>query len=146
MSKKTDFYKGLKLLGHQKEQQLNDKIRESINNRSFIETISRNAQQQVPRINRMQEASERISIIMNYPTKTDVANVAKLIIQLEEKVDKVEEMLSILIEEEKGSENKGSFSRNKKEKKTGNERKKKKISDFFYDSLLSNAQVQVKGS
>lgn len=146
MSKKTDFYKGLKLLGHQKEQQLNDKIRESINTRSFIETISRNAQQQVPRINKMQEASERISIIMNYPTKTDVANVAKLIIQLEEKVDKVEEMLSILIEEEKGSENKGSFSRNKKEKKTANERKKKKISDFFYDSLLSNAQVQVKGS
>ncbi|MGE7603653.1 hypothetical protein ACQKL5_14360 [Peribacillus sp. NPDC097675] len=138
MAKKTDFYKGLKLLGTQKEQKLNDKIREAINNRSFIESISRNSQQQVPRINKMQEASERMSIIMNYPTKKDVANVAKLVIQLEEKVDKVEELLLNLTEGKKGSNRK-----NDRNSEQG--RKKKKMSDFLYDSLLSNTQVKVKG-
>lgn len=138
MPKKTDFYKGLKLLGTQKEQKLNDKIREAINNRSFIESISRNSQQQVPRINKIQEASERMSIIMNYPTKKDVANVAKLVIQLEEKVDKVEELLLNLTEGKKAS-------RRKNEKNTEQGHKKKKISDFLYDSLLSNTQVKVKG-
>ncbi|MFJ7830393.1 hypothetical protein ACQKIC_11625 [Peribacillus sp. NPDC046944] len=143
MPKKTDFYKGLKLLGTQKEQELNDKIREFINNRSFIESISNNSQQQVPRINKFQEASERMSIIMNYPTKQDVANVAKLVIQLEEKVDKVEELLLHLTEGEKRSSRRSS--RNKKRESTGQVRDKKKISDFLFDSLLSNAKVQVKG-
>lgn len=138
MPKKTDFYKGLKLLGTQKEQQLNDKIREAINNRSFIESISRNSQQQVPRINKMQEASERMSIIMNYPTKKDVANVAKLVIQLEEKVDKVEELLLNLTEGKRASHRKN-------DKSTGQGRRKKKISDFLYDSLLSNTEINVKG-
>ncbi|MFJ7747437.1 hypothetical protein [Peribacillus sp. NPDC097295] len=138
MPKKTDFYKGLKLLGTQKEQKLNDKIREAINNRSFIESISKNSQQQVPRINKIQEASERMSIIMNYPTKKDVANVAKLVIQLEEKVDKVEELLLNLTEGKKAS-------RRKNDKNTEQGHKKKKISDFLYDSLLSNTQVKVKG-
>ena len=143
MAKKTDFYKGLKLLGTQKEQQLNDKIRDFINNRGFIESISNKSQQQVPRINKFQEASERMSIIMNYPTKQDVANVAKLVIQLEEKVDKVEELLLHLTEGEKRSGRRSS--RSKKRESTGQGRDKKKISDFLYDSLLSNAKVQVKG-
>lgn len=69
MAKKTDFYKGLKLLGSQKEQELNSRIQGLLNNRKLLESVSENAQLQVPKINRMQEASERMSIIMNYPTK-----------------------------------------------------------------------------
>lgn len=69
MAKESNFYKGLKLLGAQKEQELNDKIQNLLNNRELIETVSDNAQLQIPKINRMQEASERMSIIMNYPTK-----------------------------------------------------------------------------
>lgn len=69
MAGKSNFYKGLKLLGTQKEQQLNGKIKDLLNNRELIEAVSDNARLQIPRINRMQEASERMSIIMNYPTK-----------------------------------------------------------------------------
>lgn len=69
MAGKSNFYKGLKLLGAQKERQLNGKIQDLLNNRELIEAVSDNARLQIPRINRMQEASERMSIIMNYPTK-----------------------------------------------------------------------------
>lgn len=57
------------MFGKQKEQQLNSKIQELINNRELIESVSRSSQMQVPEIIKMQEASERRSIIMNYPTK-----------------------------------------------------------------------------
>ncbi|MFJ7682504.1 hypothetical protein [Peribacillus butanolivorans] len=100
--KKSDLYKELKVFGKQKEQQLNSKIQELINNRELIESVSRSSQMQVPEIIKMQEASERRSIIMNYPTKKDVANIAKLVLQLEEKIDKLEELLSTVIPERNG--------------------------------------------
>ncbi|MFD9627073.1 hypothetical protein [Peribacillus muralis] len=143
MAEKTDLYKGLKLLGSQKEQQLNEKLKSLLNNRSLLESVSENAQLQVPRINRMQEASERMSIIMNYPTKKDVASVAKLVIQLEEKIDRLEEMLSSL-EKNKHVKSEGSSSRGKKKSRgssTEKEGNKKRILDFIHDSLLLSAQL-----
>ncbi|MGE1103268.1 hypothetical protein [Peribacillus simplex] len=151
---KSNFYKGLKLIGGQKEQQLNGKIQDLLNNRELIEAISDNAQMQIPRINRMQEASERMSIIMNSPTKKDVASVAKLVIQLEEKIDRLEEMVSTLVEDRGGNVRGNSSVRNKrnafssgsKKKKSSwdsNEMdgRKKRISDFINNSLLSSSQL-----
>ncbi|PJN89702.1 hypothetical protein [Bacillus sp. mrc49] len=143
MAKKTDFYKGLKLLGSQKEQELNSRIQGLLNNRKLLESVSENAQLQVPKINRMQEASERMSIIMNYPTKKDVATVAKLVIQLEEKIDRLEEMLSSL--EKNGYVKSGSSSsRGKKKSRSSSSEKegsKKRISDFITESLLLSAKL-----
>ncbi|KWW22556.1 hypothetical protein AS888_12035 [Peribacillus simplex] len=143
MAKKTDFYKGLKLLGSQKEQELNSRIQGLLNNRKLLESVSENTQLQVPKINRMQEASERMSIIMNYPTKKDVATVAKLVIQLEEKIDRLEEMLSSL--EKNGYVKSGSSSsRGKKKSRSSSAEKegsKKRISDFITESLLLSAKL-----
>ncbi|MEF2098000.1 hypothetical protein V3595_25690 [Bacillus sp. CFBP9009] len=151
MTEKSNFYKGLKLLGTQKEQQLNSKIQNLLNNRELIETVSDNAQMQVPRINSLQEASERMSIIMNYPTKRDVASLAKLVIQLEEKIDRLEELVSILVEDRGGNVRGNSSIRNakssrsmkKKSRLESNEMEgsKKRISDFINNSLLLSSQL-----
>lgn len=154
MAEKSNFYKGLKLLGTQKEQQLNSKIQNLLNNRELIERVSDNAQMQVPRINSLQESSERMSIIMNYPTKKDVASLAKLVIQLEEKIDGLEELVSILVENRGGNvggnssiRNKGnansSRSIKKKSRLASNEKEgsKKRISDFINNSLLLSSQL-----
>lgn len=109
---------------------------------------------QVPRINSLQEASERMSIIMNYPTKKDVASLAKLVIQLEEKIDGLEELVSILVENRGGNvggnssiRNKGnansSRSIKKKSRLASNEMEgsKKRLSDFINNSLLLSSQL-----
>ncbi|MFJ7753820.1 hypothetical protein ACQKGI_03520 [Peribacillus muralis] len=143
MAKKTDFYKGLKLLGSQKEQELNSQIQGLLNNRALLESVSENAQLQVPKINRMQEASERMSIIMNYPTKKDVATVAKLVIQLEEKIDRLEEILSS--SEKNRNVKSGGSSRGAKKKSRGSstekDGRKKRVSDFINESLLLSAKL-----
>ncbi|MBT2648699.1 hypothetical protein J7E52_18675 [Bacillus sp. ISL-34] len=154
MAEKSNFYKGLKLLGAQKEQQLNGEIQDLLNNRELIEAVSDNAQMQIPRINRMQEASERMSIIMNYPTKKDVAGIAKLVIQLEDKIDRLEDLLSTLVDDRGGNVRGNSSDRNKrnaissrsKKKKSSwdsNEKEgsKKRISNFINDSLLISSQL-----
>lgn len=154
MTGKSNFYKGLKLLGTQKEQQLNGKIQDFLNNRELIEAVSDNARLQIPRINRMQEASERMSIIMNYPTKKDVASLAKLVIQLEEKIDSLEELVSTLVEDRGGNvrgnssvSNKrnanSSRSMKKKSRLESNEMegRKKRLSDFINNSLLLSSQL-----
>ncbi|MFJ7364216.1 hypothetical protein ACIQWQ_08870 [Peribacillus frigoritolerans] len=154
MAEKSNFYKGLKLLGTQKEQQLNSKIQNLLNNRELIERVSDNAQMQVPRINRLQEASERMSILMDYPTKRDVASLAKLVIQLEEKIDRLEELVSTLVEDKGGNvggnssiRNKGNANSSRSIKKKSRlasnevEGSKKKISDFINNSLLSSSQL-----
>ncbi|MFE4707381.1 hypothetical protein [Peribacillus simplex] len=151
MTGKSNFYKGLKLLGAQKEQQLNGKIQGLLNNRELIEAVSDNARLQIPRINRMQEASERMSIIMNYPTKKDVASVAKLVIQLEEKIDGLEELISTLVEDRGGnvrgnSNKRNAFSSRSKKKKSSwesneMEGRKKRVSDFINNSLLLSSQL-----
>ncbi|MGG0409924.1 hypothetical protein [Peribacillus simplex] len=154
MAEKSNFYKGLKLLGTQKEQQLNSKIQSLLNNRKLIEAVSDNAQMQVPRINSLQEASERMSIIMNYPTKKDVASLAKLVIQLEEKIDGLEELVSILVENRGGNvggnssiRNKGNANSSRRIKKKSRlasnemEGSKKRISDFINNSLLLSSQL-----
>ncbi|AOH55207.1 hypothetical protein ABE28_012680 [Peribacillus muralis] len=143
MAKKTDFYKGMKLLGSQKEQELNSQIQGLLNNRALLESVSENAQLQVPKINRMQEASERMSIIMNYPTKKDVATVAKLVIQLEEKIDRLEEILSS--PEKNRIVKSGGSSRGAKKKSRGSstekDGRKKRVSDFINESLLLSAKL-----
>ncbi|SIR77833.1 hypothetical protein SAMN05878482_105465 [Peribacillus simplex] len=153
MAGKSNFFKGLKLLGAQKEQQLNGKIQDLLNNRELIEAVSDNARLQIPRINRMQEASERMSIIMNYPTKKDVASVAKLVIQLEEKIDSLEELVSTLVEDRgvlvrgnsSASNKRNASSRSKKKKSSWEsneiEARKKRVSDFINNSLLLSSQL-----
>ncbi|MGE1166386.1 hypothetical protein ACQJ0Y_24810 [Peribacillus simplex] len=150
MAKDSNFYKGLKLLGAQKEQELNHKIQNLLNNRELIETVSDNAQLQIPKINRMQEASERMSIIMNYPTKKDVASLAKLVIQLEEKIDRLEELLMDRGGNVRGNSSfrnkRNAYSSRKKLKKSSWESNeiegsKKRLADFMNESLLLSAQL-----
>lgn len=150
MAKESNFYEGLKLLGVQKEQELNQKLQNLLNNRELIETVSDNAQLQIPKINRMQEASERMSIIMNYPTKKDVASLAKLVIQLEEKIDRLEELLMDRDGNVRGNSSfrnkRNAYSSRKKLKKSSWESNeiegsKKRLADFMNESLLLSAQL-----
>lgn len=93
-TKSRDFYESLKIRGLKKERELNSKIQQFLNKKDFIEQASSNSVKFAHRVRNLQETMETMSIMWNFPTKRDVANLAKMQVQLEEKIDHVEEMLS----------------------------------------------------
>lgn len=86
----------LKKLGAKIETDLNTVIQESLNKDEVIEKLNAKAAMCGKMTNHMKEYMEIISSHFNIPTKTDVANVAKLTIQTEEKIDHIEEQLLAL--------------------------------------------------
>lgn len=84
-------------------------------------------------INGLKENTEVLSQQMNFPTKNDIANVAKLVTQIEEKVDSLEEsILQLLQTHHPSSESKKS----NKSKKSKESKKKSKESDFRQTAVL----------
>jgi hypothetical protein len=95
--KSGDFYESLKIRGLEKEKALNNKIQQFLNNKEFIQQASSRSEGLANKVRNLQESMETMSIMWNFPTKRDVANVAKMQVQLEEKIDQVEEMMSQLL-------------------------------------------------
>lgn len=91
-----DPYETLKKVGGALEHQLNEWIHTHINKKEIAQAASIQAQSLAHFILRFQECMETLSIPLNLPTKNDVANVAKLTLQVEEKLDGLEEQVAKL--------------------------------------------------
>jgi len=85
----TDIYEFLRNAGFKLETQLNEQIRNHLNRREVAGAAAILANHHADLIERLHQYQEITSIQLNIPTKKDVANIGKLTIQTEEKVDKL---------------------------------------------------------
>lgn len=93
-NKKKDMYEALKVLGVQKEKELNRKIKDLLNDERLIKQAGTQSRLFAKIAEHFQESMEILSVLGNFPTKRDVANVAKMQVQLENKIDHIEDLLS----------------------------------------------------
>ena len=89
----TDYYAGLKKSGIAIEQQINQHIQSLLNNKDLVKAANQHSDLITNNIRSLQKYVEVLSTILQIPTKNDVANVAKLTIQTEEKVDQLDERI-----------------------------------------------------
>lgn len=140
------FYSTLKKLGFQTEMKLNEQIQGSLNRREIIQLLHKYAHTLAPLLEGLREMVEILSGPLNIPTKNDVANVAKLSIQNEEKLDSIEEQLLILNQHLKLlSEDVPTFKKTKvKEQTRQDQRELKKLKLFNYILQSPTNQLQRK--
>jgi hypothetical protein len=91
-----ELFSSLKKLGMELEFELNEFIKNQLNKEEILLAASSNSAIIAQCINQCRDITELLSIPLNFPTKNDVANVAKLSIQIEEKVDQLEEQIASL--------------------------------------------------
>lgn len=89
--KDTSLADIIKKYGLKTERELNAHIQKRLNNEKVIKTLSEKSSLQAKKIVQLQQIMEIISNALNFPTKNDIANTSKLVIQSEEKIDSLEE-------------------------------------------------------
>ncbi|WP_100374271.1 hypothetical protein [Bacillus sp. FJAT-45037] len=82
--------------GKKLERELNDQVQQWLNNPESIRDINDFMNEHVDSLKKLREYSEFITQQLNIPTKDDVARIAKLIIQLEEKIDALDEQVQMI--------------------------------------------------
>ncbi|MDQ0226786.1 hypothetical protein [Metabacillus niabensis] len=93
-SKLTDqLYKELKKLAQGGEARINEFIQNQLNNESLVKLAADQSAVTGEVLRQLQRYQEIITTALRIPTKDDVANVAKLVLQLEEKMDLLEDYL-----------------------------------------------------
>lgn len=93
-SKLTDqFYKELKKLAQGGEARMNEFIQNQLNNESLVKLAADQSAVTGEVLRQLQRYQEIVTTALRIPTKDDVANVAKLVLQLEEKMDLLEDYL-----------------------------------------------------
>jgi hypothetical protein len=92
-NQKHNPYEALKEIGVKFEQQMNELIHNHLNDEEIIERASMHIQSFAQFLEPVKEFVEVISIPLNLPTKTDIANVAKQSIKIEEKLEEIEEKI-----------------------------------------------------
>ncbi|TKC18766.1 hypothetical protein [Robertmurraya kyonggiensis] len=90
------FYEKLRKVGFLTEFKLNEQIHNNLNRKEIVESLNQFSFVYADLLQDLNEFVELISGPLNLPTKNDVANVAKLAIQHEEKLNEIEEQLSSL--------------------------------------------------
>ncbi|PAD67831.1 hypothetical protein CHH83_16860 [Bacillus sp. 7586-K] len=96
-SKLTDqLYKELKKLAQGGEARINEFIQNQLNNESLVKLAADQSAVTGEVLRQLQRYQEIVTTALRIPTKDDVANVAKLVLQLEEKIDLLEDYLSQL--------------------------------------------------
>nr|WP_263324923.1 polyhydroxyalkanoate biosynthesis repressor PhaR [Neobacillus sp. Marseille-Q6967] len=86
-------YEAFKKYGDLWEKQTNEMIHLWTNNREFLEASKVSSDIQTTYLKVLQKNQESFANQLNIPTKKDLANVAKLSIQMEEKLDVLEEQI-----------------------------------------------------
>jgi len=81
------------------EKELNSFIQERLNDSELINNTNDGLQKHLNSLRRFRKFTEVIAHQLNLPTKDDVAAVSRLVMQLEEKLDQIEDMLRELLEE-----------------------------------------------
>ncbi|HYK72454.1 MAG TPA: hypothetical protein VEV44_04870 [Pseudoneobacillus sp.] len=149
----------LKKLGAQAEQKINNFIQDRLNDKSFIHLAKAGIQNHTSTLKKLRQYNDLLALQLNIPTKDDIANIAKMGIQLEEKIDLIEEKLSILVDELHLSKNYGNastivdkrYSNSKKSFNSPSERQKKLsmimslMNNQDKDSLVEAIKSNVRG-
>ncbi|WHY79097.1 polyhydroxyalkanoate biosynthesis repressor PhaR [Neobacillus sp. WH10] len=90
---KNDPFEGFKLIGEMWEKQLNGLLYMMTDNNEFVQLLKVGTESHARYIELLRKNQELMAGVMNIPTKKDVANVAKLSVQTEEKIDILEEQI-----------------------------------------------------
>ena len=88
-----DPYDTFKKFSIQWEQQMNEMIHLSTNNNDFIKYADMSSDSNARYVEWLRKNQEMLANQLNLPTKNDLANVAKLSVQTQEKLDSVEEQI-----------------------------------------------------
>ena len=75
------------------EKKINDSIQKLLNREDLVQQTAISSEIYGTVLNQLQQYMELLSIHFNLPTKNDIANTARLVIQVEEKIDRLEEQL-----------------------------------------------------
>lgn len=75
------------------EKQLNDEIKKHLNKEGLAQLATANGELYATLIKQLHDYMELLSVHFNQPTKNDIANLAKVVIQTEEKIDNLEEQI-----------------------------------------------------
>lgn len=93
-----EFYKQLKVKGFKFENQANGYIQQSLNKEWLIQLSSLLIPLFTQFISGVQQKQESSAGLLNIPTKSDLANTARLIIDTQEKIDMLEEHIWQLVD------------------------------------------------
>lgn len=90
----NDLYSQIKLTGSKAEALVNDWIKNRVNKEDIVGLLGRRTQWYGKLIKELQDAVETASVPLNIPTKRDVASVAKLTIQNEDRLEDIQQRLA----------------------------------------------------
>jgi hypothetical protein len=91
--------KNLTTLVAKYEKELNSLIQERLNDNDLISQANEGLQKHLTTLRKLRKFNEMIAQQLNLPTKDDVAAISRLVMQLEEKLDHLEELLMQLLDE-----------------------------------------------
>ncbi|WP_462413573.1 hypothetical protein [Neobacillus sp. Marseille-QA0830] len=86
-----EFFANLKKAGFMVEQKVNQQIQELLNKKELVQLADIHSEWMGHNLKALHETMETLAALLHLPTKNDIANAAKLIIQTEDKVDQLEE-------------------------------------------------------
>lgn len=83
----------MKLAGFKVEQEINNWIKDQLNHKNFVQGTNIAGKYYVHAMKCVQNRMGHLFTHLNIPSKKDVTNIGKLVLQVEEKVDKVEDQV-----------------------------------------------------
>jgi hypothetical protein len=89
--KANEFYKDLKKLAQGGESLLNEFIQKWLNQEELTRLVGKNSKLTGEILKRLQQYQDLVTTSLKIPTKDDIANVAKLVLQSEDKLELIEE-------------------------------------------------------
>jgi hypothetical protein len=89
-----ELYSQMKVTGTKAEALVNDWIKSRVNKKDIVGLFGRRTKWYGKLIKDLQDAVETASVPLNIPTKRDVAGVAKLIIQNEDRLEDIQQRLT----------------------------------------------------
>jgi len=104
-NEQVELYKAIKLTGFKVEQELNNWIKDQINHTKFVQGTNIAGKYYVHVMKCVQNSMGHLFSNLNIPSKQDVTNIGKLVLQVEEKIDKVEDQVLLLQQKVEGLEN-----------------------------------------
>lgn len=93
-----DVYELLKKGGGLLQYRINNLIQNHLNNYNLIGLVNSQSNSLSKKITAAKKYAEQTSSLLNLPTKIDLSNATQLILQSEEKIDKLDEQLYELTE------------------------------------------------
>ncbi|MBS4171713.1 hypothetical protein [Bacillus sp. FJAT-49736] len=95
-NEQVELYKAIKLAGFKVEQEVNNWIKDQINHKKLVEGTNIAGKYYVHLMKCVQNKMGHLLCHLNIPSKNDVTSIGKLVLQVEEKVDKVEDQVLLL--------------------------------------------------